>query len=207
MNQKDFARGFIFKWEDGESADPKKTHSMAKSDAGNYQSGKYGVGPLVGSNHGVTAPALAKYRKVPVETITYEVMHDLKIDEAADIALLLYYKEPGLDKLAWNRVTASVFDFGWGAGQGTAIKHLQTLIKAGADGAVGPGTVAAYNNWLTGNGEIVSARMWGRNRLDYYAAVIRNKPRLGVNLHGWTARTEYFLPHGEGDWWNKWDSK
>ena len=112
----DFARNYIFRWEDGKQSDPNKTHSLRTDDAQNYTGGRIGVGALVGSNHGTGSIALATYRGVPVASITREVMHALTIDEAAAIALRLYYDDPNLDLLPWSALMASVMDFGWGAG-------------------------------------------------------------------------------------------
>jgi hypothetical protein len=58
MTPADFAADFIFHWEDGQSNDPNRTHSMNPADAGNWSSGRAGVGDLIGSNHGVTPRCL-----------------------------------------------------------------------------------------------------------------------------------------------------
>ena len=70
MDPHPFAVAFIRRWEDGNSDDPIKTHSLDPDDSGNWTGAAIGVGALVGSQHGVTPQALAKYRRAPVATIT-----------------------------------------------------------------------------------------------------------------------------------------
>lgn len=181
--------GFIKMWEGGLSLD--------KSDTGNWVSGV-----LVGSKYGVTAPALAAHRGVPVSNITSAIMAALTIEEAAAIGLQSYYLAPHLDRLAWNRVTASVLDFGWGAGPGRAVRKLQSLIGATADGLIGPKTAKAYNDFLISNGEPDAATAWGAVRNVYYDSIVANNPTQARFLNGWKNRTAGFLPGSL--WWNQW---
>lgn len=198
-----FARGFITRWEDGNSTDPARTHSKDPVDAGNWTGGKHGLGALVGSNHGVTAAALALHRHVPPATITTAAMHALTLDEAAEIALAHYYRAPGLDGLPWNRVTASIFDFGWGAGPVTAIKRLQDTLLLDRDGCIGPATARAFAAWV-GKGEMAAAQAWAAARLDYYERIIAARPANAKYRNGWANRTRFFLSGHVENWWGKW---
>lgn len=199
----DFAKDFILRWEDGGSTDPKRTHSLDPLDNGNWTGGKQGVGALVGSNHGVTPAALAAYRKVPVSVITKPVMAALSIDEAADIALANYYLKPRLDLLAWNRVSASVFDMGWGTGPGQAIKLLQRMLDVADDGMMGPATAGAFNKLCAAQGEAFVAGAWWAIRDAFYEQIIATRPANAKYERGWDNRSRYFTPgDGEG-WWGK----
>lgn len=204
-----FALDFIRHWEDGGSTDPKRTHSLDPADNGNWTGARQGYGKLVGSHHGVTAAALALHRSIPVPSITREIMHALTIDEAADIALSLYYQAPGLDGLAWNRVTASVMDMGWGAGPTHGIQLLQRLIGAADDGAVVPDgeTARRYPAWLVRRGEGAAAGDYAAERNAYYESVIARNPMMAKNRNGWRARSAYYTPGDRGGWWTRWSGQ
>lgn len=196
MELLEFAKDYIFTWEDGSSKDVKHTHSVDSIDSGNWDTGVQGHGKLIGSNHGVTAQALATYRKVPVATITFDVMHQLTLDEAAQLALKQYYYGPNLDKLPWDAVVASVMDFGWTAGQTAAARHLQRMVGVTEDAHIGPGTAKAYVNYVAKHGLEQTAKDWAQARIDFYTSL--NKPKY---IKGYTNRSNYFLPGTT--WWKK----
>ena len=201
MTPEKFAADFIFVWEDGQSSDPAKTHSMRPNDRGNWSGGAIGAGQLIGSNHGVTAIALAAFRKVSVSSITVAMMHALTKEEAGLIALATYYRDNHLDRLAWNAVTASAFDFGWGAGPITTVKHIQRLVGVDDDGVIGHATAIAFDAWIARLGLEGAAKAFAADRLAYYEAVIRSKPEQAENRNGWRNRTNYFLPGSP--WWGR----
>lgn len=201
MDPRSFARDFILRWEDGGATDPARTHSLDPVDNGNWTGGASGLGVLVGSNHGVTAAALATHRGVPVAGITRALMRLLTLDEAADIALSLYYRAPGLDRLPWNRVTMSVFDMGWGAGPATAIKLLQRMIGCADDGRAGPGTAAALARYVEKHGEAAAAKHYADARLGFYDRIIAKRPANGRYRNGWANRTRHYLP--ASPWWKR----
>ena len=201
MTPRTFALDFIRHWEDGGSSDPARTHSMKTADSGNWTGGRVGLGSLVGSNHGVTAAALALHRKVPVSTITCAVMHALSLEEAADIAIEHYYAAPKLDLLPWNRVTASVMDMGWGAGPSHAVQLFQRLAGCPDDGCMGPGTAAAAKAWIARVGEAAAAAAYAGARDAYYEATIARHPEDAAFRNGWRARTAYYLPGDKAGWW------
>ena len=194
MDPKTFCIDFISQWEGKLSLD--------RDDAGNWSTGKKGVGTLIGSNYGVTAAALAKHRNVSVGGISASAMANLTLDEAADIALSLYYYAPKLNLLPWNRVTASIFDAGWGMGPTQAIKLWQRLIGVADDGKIGPATAAASSAYRSKVSEEGAAAQWGIERILFYIS-ISQPPSTNIRfLKGWTNRTRYFLPGGE--WWSRW---
>lgn len=203
MTPEAFARDYIFRWEDGSSKDPKKTHSMDPVDNGNWTGNARNVGALVGSNHGVTPLALAAHRDVPVKEITYDVMHKLTIEEAADIALKAYYVDNKLNLLPWNPTTASIMDFGWGAGAFRAVEKLQAMVGVSADRLIGKGTIAAYKTWLAGKTPEQAAEAWALVRNAYYEAVIKANPAKAKYRNGWKGRTDYFTPGHKEGWWTR----
>jgi lysozyme family protein len=186
MTVRAFIADYIERWEGG--------LSLHKEDSGNWVAGK-----LIGSKYGVTAGALAKHRGVKPDSITAQAMAALTLDEAVDIGKALYFDAPGFAQLPWNRVTASIVDFGWGAGPGQAIKSLQRLIGVAADSKLGPATAAAYRTWFDRHGESEAAKMWGATRDSFYELIVSLKPQNAKFLNGWKNRTAYFLP--ATPWW------
>ena len=202
VKQRPFAVGYIRHWEDGDQADPDRTHSMRPHDGGNWTGGTPGLGVLVGSNHGVTPGVLARHRDVAVSAITWRVMHSLAIDEAADIALAGFYREPGLDRLPWDPLVASVMDMGWGAGPFHGVQLLQRTVGALDDGSIGPGTAATYQAHVAKVGIEAAARAYAGERYAYYEKVIAARPDNAENRSGWRNRTASFLPGTA--WWRSW---
>lgn len=178
MTPHDYEEAVIKAWEGEYSNDP--------HDPGNWVNGI-----LIGSKYGVTAQALAHYRKVPVESITLAVMMSLTRDEAADIAVEVFDHEPGFDRLVWAPATAQLLDFGWGSGPGQATISMQRLVGVTADGAIGPHTVAAYAAWLLKLGEQAAADAMLQMRLAFYQMICTQHPDLARYLQGWTNRANW----------------
>jgi lysozyme family protein len=200
-----FAMDFIRRWEDGNSDDPVKTHSLDPADSGNWSTGVLGKGNLIGSQHGVTPAVLAVHRKVPIGLITKAVMRDLTRQEAADIALERFYKGPNLHRLTWNAVTASIFDMGWGTGPGQAIKLLQRLVDAPVvDGVLTPlgGTERSYNALCGKYSAEFLAGAWWAVRDAFYDLIIEQNPIKAKYAKGWDNRSDYFTP-GNPEWWQR----
>jgi len=206
MTPEAFADDFIFRWEDGKSNDPAKTHSMRRNDRGNWTGGAIGAGKLIGSNHGVTPVALAAYRRVSVDEISVAVMHALTRPEAARIAIANYLRSPGFDRLDWSPLIASVFDFGWGAGPGTSARKLQGLVGVNPDGAIGMLTDGATDKYVAKHGIEETCRRFAAVRLAYYEAVIEAHPEQAENRNGWRNRTNYFLSGDPEGWWKRFNA-
>lgn len=202
-----FARDYIFRWEDGNSTDPAKTHSMRSNDPGNWSSGKINIGVLIGSSHGVTPIALAEHRKVPVAAITVAVMHALTLAEAATIALDNYYYAPRLDLLTWSAPAAIIMDAGWGMGPAQAIKLVQRMLDLIDDGNLGPVSAAKFNGLLAKTGpEFLAGALW-TIRDAFYEQTIAAKPYLAENERGWDNRSIYFSPGDAGGWWKRFNAR
>ena len=95
-------------------------------------------------------------------------------------------------------MTASVLDFGWGAGPATSVKMLQDLLDVDQDAKIGPKTIAAYDALLA-QGETFAAGAWWAMREGYYEALVARRPSHGIYLKGWDNRSRYFTPVSE--WW------
>lgn len=190
-----FAEQYISVWEDGGG----HALSLDPADPGNWTSGVCGVGTCCGSQHGVTAQALARYRGCPVGDITEATMRQLTVAEAAAIAVRSYYDAPGLGRLPWDPVVASVMDFGWNAGPRQATTMLQRLVGVAPDGAIGPATAQAYAAWIAAHGIEAAAAAWAGSRDTFYRNVATARPADAKFLAGWLRRTAYYLPGTS--WW------
>lgn len=188
---KTFGIYFMSRWESSK-------HSTDKDDPGNFFKGA-----LIGSTFGVTGAALAKHRKT--NSITFTDMANLKIEEAADIFLADYYYAPNLHLLPWNRVTASIVDFGWGAGPQQSIKLLQRMLDAPTvDGIITPGgaTIAKYTALTQSEGEVFMAGAWWTTRDCFYELIIDKDAIKAKFEKGWDNRSFDYTPRS--DWWKAW---
>lgn len=180
ISPQDFMVKAIQAWEGVYSGDPQ--------DPGNWANGQ-----LIGSQYGVTPAVLAQHRGIPVSEITVDVMKGVQIEEAAAIGLELFYKAPHFDLLSWCAATASLLDFGWGAGAGQAVKSMQRIVGVTADGVLGPITARAYNDWLLKIGEDQAAQAIHDMRCDFYREIARVNPVLQKYLKGWFNRSDWAL--------------
>lgn len=206
MTPHEFAKDFIFRWEDGKQTDPAKTHSMDRDDSGNWSSGRIDVGSLIGSQHGVTPAVLAAHRKVRAAEITREVMRALSLDEAATIALKRFYEGPNLDRLRWNAATMSIFDMGWGTGPVQAIKLLQRMVDAPiVDGVLTPfgETERRYNALCDKQPVEFISGAWWAVRDAFYDLIIEQNPVKAKYARGWDNRSNYFTPGDAEGWWKR----
>lgn len=196
MNVDGFIADYIRRWEGGMSRHP--------NDAGNWSSGTKGVGALLGSNFGVTGRTLAAYRKVPVASLKMADIERMSFAEACAIAKKLFFTDVGLHNLVWNQLTASILDFGWGAGPATSVKMLQDLLdRPVIDGRVDPngGTAKAFAAECGAKGVEFMAGAWWAMREEYYEDLVVRRPSDAMYLNGWDNRSDYFTPgHPEG-WW------
>jgi lysozyme family protein len=182
----------IHVWEDMSG---KKVYSDHPKDSGNWLDGR-----LVGSQHGVTGAALAHFRRVPRSEITAEVMRQLTLGEAADIAMKDYFNGPGLNTLVWCPVTAAAADWGWMSGPATSVRALQQLSGSGADGVIGPQTRANYENWIRRYGVRACMDTLHARKEAFFRSL--NRPEF---IDGWLNRNNYYSASNAG-FWSKWDN-
>ena len=177
-----------------------KLRSTDPSDSGNWYNPSDPKHPfngqLIGSKYGVTGAALQEYlgRRVNGNDIVA-----VTEDFAADLGYELFYKRPKLNRLPWNRVTASMLDFCYGAGVVTGIKQIQSFCGTKPDGVVGAQTLAAYKSKLSMLGEAEMALEWGSWRNEWYKALGKKVPRDQRFVKGWINRSDSWLPNAK--WW------
>lgn len=160
-------------------------------------------GKMVGTMRGVSPPALAKHRGVPIESLTPEIMKTVTADEAADIGEDHYYYGTGLDRLVWGPATAALVDVGWGSGSRQAVLFAQRFAGVPDDGAVGPITIQGYKDkvsaigWAEATGNILVQRK------AFYSRIIAQHPAWEIYRNGWNRRADWFSPSNP-KWWGRW---
>lgn len=163
-------------------------------------------GKMVGTMRGVSPPALARHRGVPIESLTPEIMRTVTAEEAADIGEDHYYFGTGLDRLEWGPATAALVDFGWGSGPRQAVLFAQRLADTTDDGAIGPKSIAAWKAYVERVGWERATRDVLAKRLQFYAAIIARNPAWEIYRKGWNRRANWYSPDN-AEWWGKWSAK
>jgi lysozyme family protein len=158
-------------------------------DSGNYCSGKVGVGPCVGTNHGVSAPT---YKAFFGHCPTVEQMKALTTDQAERIFKKGYWDVVQADGIANQSIAELIVDWAYMSGPGTAIKKTQLVLqkmgyKIEADGKAGPSTLAAINK---ANPSKLHAAL-KESRKAFLTQLAKN-PDKAENKNGWLARNDKF---------------
>lgn len=187
----EFLEDVINTWEDMSG---KHILSLDPNDSGNWHNGV-----LIGSQHGVTAPALAQHRGIPTADVTPDMMRTVTLKEAADIGKSQYFAAFHEDQLLWGPVTAALLDWGWMAGPHNPIKHMQILCGAEADGVIGPQTVKDYNDWIRRVGWASAMQLMHSTKEAYFRSL--GQPQF---IQGWLNRNDWCSLQN-GKWWSQWD--
>lgn len=187
----EFLEDVINTWED---MDGQHVLSLNPDDSGNWYNGV-----LIGSQHGVTAPALAQHRGISTAEVTPEMMRTVTLKEAADIGESQYFKAIHENQLLWGPVTAALLDWGWMAGPHNPIRHMQILCGADADGVIGPQTVKDYNDWIRRVGWASAMQLMHATKEAYFRSL--GMPQF---IQGWLNRNDWCSLQN-GKWWAQWD--
>jgi lysozyme family protein len=130
-------------------------------------------------------------------------IRDLPRARAAEIYERVYWRGPGLDRIATRApmLAAELFDTGVNMGTATAIGFLQRALNAlnrgqadypdlAADGAVGARTLAALDAFLARRGkagEAVLVKAIDALQGERYVALAERRPANEAFLYGWLA--------------------
>ena len=145
------------------------------------------------TNHGITQATLSACIGRPA---TIDEVINLTADSARKIYLQLYYYRPHLDLLTNDAVAAQVLDFGVNSGPATAVQHLQRMVGAKDDGALGPLTVAAVDQYIELYGVRATIGLYLVRRLRFLAEIVRTKPTQRTFAAGWMNRVAEMLERG-----------
>ena len=135
------------------------------------------------TNLGVTKKAWAEY-------IGREV-HDGEMKALTKEIVEPFYKRNYWDKCHCDELPGgldyAVFDFAVNAGPGRAAKFLQQAVGVTADGAIGPGTMAAVQRT---DGALALAN-FKLAKEHFYHGLVERDPSQSKFLKGWLARVDH----------------
>lgn len=97
-----------------------------QEDSGNWSGGKVGVGILVGTNLGISAPVLSKYLG---RTAAVNDMKNLSVTVAMDIYKKNYWNAIRGDEINSQQKANSIYDSAVNMGVGTSIGLVQDTLK------------------------------------------------------------------------------
>lgn len=134
---------------------------------------------------GITQTTLAHWRG---HAVTVDDVRNLTEVEAKEIYQSLYIIQPGLHRLP-DPLCSLMVDFGVNSGPAVAIKALQEVVGATADGVLGPKTLAMVlsSDLRKVNNGVVKWRML------MVCRICRRDPSQIVFLSGWGSRILDFL--------------
>ena len=150
------------------------------------------------TNHGITQATLSGFLGRPA---TIDEIRNLTADVARNIYLQLYYYRPHLDLLTNDAVAAQVLDFGVNSGPATAVQHLQRMVGAKDDGALGPLTAAAVAQFINLYGVRTTIGLYLALRLRFLAKIVQKNPTQRTFAAGWMNRVAEMLERGML-WWS-----
>lgn len=102
-----------------------------------------------------------------------------------------FVEKPGFDKIAFLPLQYQLVDFAVNAGPHVVACLFQHVVRAGADGNIGPQTLAAFAacDQHTVNNQLVALRC------EFYQHVVNAKPYNQKFLKGWLRRAQrFYLP-------------
>jgi lysozyme family protein len=138
------------------------------------------------TKYGITQQTLEQWRGHFVST---NDLRALTVDEARQIYLARYLKDPGLDRIQDERLQELVFDAGVNHGPKRAVRWLQEVVGVTADGIMGPKTAAAVNGADPG----VVYRKFLARRIVFYGEIVNRNRSQAAFIEGWLRRMAPFV--------------
>ena len=138
------------------------------------------------TNWGITLPF---YKDLTGKSLTATQLKALPAQEAVQI-YALYFDRVGLSRLDNADLADLLFDFCVNAGESRAVKELQGVVGAVADGKLGPATLAA----VKAKGERTVYYALLQRRFRFWASLARANPqKYWDDLPGWVNRGSAFV--------------
>ena len=106
-------------------------------------------------------------------------------NQAIEIYHSDYWNKMNLLGIYDENLVLHIFDMGVNAGKQTAIKMIQRIVEAQADGIIGNETTTLINDYPD---DLVD--IYRQERKKYYFDIARKKPALQVFLTGWLNRID-----------------
>ena len=130
-------------------------YTQNPKDAGNWTSGKVGVGVNKGTKYGIAANS---YPNLDIKNLT--------LDQAKSIYKRDYWDKVKGDQLQ-PELAFQVFDMAVNSGVSRGIKLLQKTVGTGEDGIIGPKTLTAANTMNVNQ----AVQVYNANRLQFYTSL------------------------------------
>lgn len=105
--------------------------------------------------------------------------------QAIEIYFHDYWSKMNLININNEDLILLIFDMGVNAGIRTAIKMIQRIVKATADGFIGPETTKLINE-----SELDLVNLYTSERRKYYFTLARNNSDMTVFIAGWLRRVD-----------------
>ena len=112
------------------------------NDSGNWTGGKIGVGQLIGTKYGISAPVLSSNLK---RVATLFDMQSLSHEDAMAIRKKLYWDKVKGNEINNQNIANSIYDSAINMGVGTAIKLAQRAASIDETGIMDQKTLKALN--------------------------------------------------------------
>lgn len=163
---------FILKWEGG--------YADVKEDRGGA------------TNKGVT---IATFRSVYGKNKTKQDLKNISDGQWNYIFKKLFWDKCRCGDILDQSVANIIVDYAWMSGTSRAIKDVQAIVGAAADGICGPKTVAAVNK---ADAPILFNKIKAR-RIQFYNSIVKASPSQSKFLKGWMNRVNS-LVYGKPYW-------
>lgn len=108
-----------------------------------------------------------------------------------------FFVAPHFDQLLGHLLPLEVFDFGMGSGPSHATIALQNLCNVTEDGAIGPQTIAAANDYIGLHGEAAMVESYIVLRDQFTNELVATRPNLAIFSAGWHWRDDALLPEAQ----------
>lgn len=133
---------------------------------------------------GVTQGTYDEYRKL--KKLAKKSVKNITKDEAHDLYDILYWRAARCDRLPWP-ISYMTFDASVNSGVSRGVRWTQAGLGVGADGQVGPNTIAAANQAIAAGdaGKLLSIM---DQRATFLARLVQRTPSQAAFLLGWWRR-------------------
>jgi lysozyme family protein len=145
------------------------------------------------TKHGITRRTLQYYRRKKTGNqnliVTKADVKNLTVEEAVACGVEVFAVETHIAEILDWRVRLVVYDFSFHSGQGRAIMSLQQSIDLPnheVDGAIGPRTLTAVNNWGDERGLALDVLT---DREEFMQEIMERKATQRRFMLGWWKRT------------------
>ena len=140
------------------------------------------------TNAGVTQKTYDEYRKNA--GLSKRDIKSITTDEVTGVYRTMYWNVAKCGVLP-PPLDLYVFDMAVNSGPRRAVKTLQSLLGVGADGALGPVSIAALQEDAAAGRLPELCNNYLAARLDFYDEIVANDPTQKENINGWRNRVEH----------------